>query len=166
MLGKTKRKPFTDVNERNDEALDAVSTDTTGPITPADHEGNIYLQLIVDAATGHTQGFPLKKKNEAANAILKGIRKLELAVGKSIKRYHCNNSKEQITKGLLNELAANGTKISSSAPNSSQQNAIVERRFGIIFAATRTALAASGLSKKYWSGACLDAIDKANFLPV
>ena len=81
---KIRRKPFTDVNEKSDEPLDAVSIDTTDPITSADHDGNIYLQLIVDATTDHTQGFPMKKKNEAANAILKGIRKLELAVGKSI----------------------------------------------------------------------------------
>ena len=146
--------------------MDAVSTDTTGPISPADHNGNVYLQLIVDAATGHTQGFPMKKKSEAAAAILKGIRRLEVAVGKTVKRYHSDNAKEQRTKALIKELESHGTKVSSTAPHSSQQNALVERRFGVIFAATRTALAASGLSKTFWSVACLDAIDKSNFLPI
>ena len=152
--------------DRHDKALDAVSTDTSGPISPVDYDGNAYLQLIVDAATGHTQGFPLKKKSEAATAILKGIRRLELAVGKTVKRYHSDNAKEKRTKSLLNELEAKGTKVSSTSPHSSQQNALVEQRFQTIFAATRAALSASGLPKKFWSIACLDAIDKGNFLPI
>ena len=80
VIGKAKRKSFAEVKKKDGEALDAVATDTTGPVTPAYHTGNIYLQLIVDAATGHTQGFPMKKKSEAATMILKGIRRLELAV--------------------------------------------------------------------------------------
>ena len=160
VIGKAKRKPFKEVIDRTDEALDAVSTDTTGPITPVDHEGNAYLQLLVDAGAGHTKGFPMKKKSEAATAILKGIRRLELAIGKTVKRYHSDNAKEQRTKALLKELESKDTKISSTAPHSSQKNSIVEQRFQTIFAAERTALAESGLSRKYWSVACLDAIDK------
>lgn len=66
----------------------------------------------------------------------------------------------------MKELESQGTRITSTSTNSSQQNSIRERRFGTIFAAARTALAASGLSRKVWSLACLDAIDKANFIPV
>lgn len=51
--------------EKNDKALDTVSTDTTGSIKPVDHEGNAYLQLIVDLATDHTQGFTIKKKRSS-----------------------------------------------------------------------------------------------------
>lgn len=57
MCGKNnKRRPFSDTADKNDEALDAVSTDTTELITPADHDGNVYLQLLVDVATGNIQG--------------------------------------------------------------------------------------------------------------
>lgn len=46
-------------------------------------------------------GFPLKKKEEAGDAILKGIRKMELIVGSKVKRYHSNSAKEQRTKKLV-----------------------------------------------------------------
>ena len=36
--------------------LEAVSSDTTGPLSQADICGNKYLQLIVDAGTGWTTG--------------------------------------------------------------------------------------------------------------
>lgn len=42
----------------------------------------------------------------------------------------------------------------------------MEHRFGTIFAATRTSLAAGGLSKNLLSVAYLDAIDKSKFLPI
>lgn len=70
-MGKAKRKLFTEIERRDTELLDAVSTDTTGPITPADRDGYIYIQLLVDEATRHTQGFTLRKKSEALAAILK-----------------------------------------------------------------------------------------------
>lgn len=56
--------------------LHPVSTDTTGPINPPDLKENVFLQLVVDAATGYTQGFPMKRKAEAADVVLKGIRRL------------------------------------------------------------------------------------------
>lgn len=143
-----------------------MSTDTTGPITPADLDSNVYLQLIVDAATGHTQGFHVKKKSEEAATILKGIRRLELAFGKLVKIYHSDNAKDQITKVLLKNLESKGTKVTSTSPHSSQQNSIVERRFGTFFAATRTDLESSRLDRKFWSVACLYAIDKSNLIPV
>lgn len=87
-------------------------------------------------------------------------------MGKNIKRYHSDNAKKQRTKALLKELESKGTKVSSTAPNSSQKISIAERRFGAILAETITALAASGLPGKVWSVVCLDAIDKSNFTPI
>lgn len=66
-----KRKPFEVNTQRLSEELDAVSTDTTGPVAPAAIEGNVYFQLVVDASTGYTQKFPFKKeKSDAERAIL------------------------------------------------------------------------------------------------
>eukprot|EP00173_Palmaria_palmata_P005419 Plantae.Rhodophyta-Palmaria_palmata.ctg9610.p2 GENE.Plantae.Rhodophyta-Palmaria_palmata.ctg9610~~Plantae.Rhodophyta-Palmaria_palmata.ctg9610.p2 ORF type:complete len:100 (-),score=8.30 Plantae.Rhodophyta-Palmaria_palmata.ctg9610:530-829(-) len=97
-MGKTRRKPFVQKKDRQHGPLDAVSTDTTRPNDPHDLEGNAFLQLVVDAAAGHTQGFPMKRKAEAGAKILQGIRHLELAVGTTVKRYHSDNAKEQRTK--------------------------------------------------------------------
>lgn len=71
VLGNAKRAPFPTNPAPPLQPLEAVSTDTTGPITPADIDGNRYLQIIVDAATGHTTGWPMKQKIDAAEAIMK-----------------------------------------------------------------------------------------------
>lgn len=87
--------------------------------------------MVVVAASGHTKGFPMKKKSDADKGMLQAIKRLELALGKSAKRYHSENAKEQRTKSLLDLdiLKTQGTEIKATAPHSSQQNAIVERRF-------------------------------------
>lgn len=147
-LEKAKRKLFATVGEKLERPLDAVSTDTTGSIAPPDMEGKI-LQLAVDVASGHTKSSRMKKKQEASDAIFKRIRRLKVAVGKKVKRYHSDKAKEQRTKRLIRELEAKGTQVTSTAQNTSKQNGHVERRFASLFAATRAALSYSGLPKKF-----------------
>lgn len=96
--GKAKRAPFPNETTAPRLPLEAVSTETTGPIDPPDLDGNRYLQLIVDAVTGHTTGRLLQKKSEAAAAILAKIRRLHLAIGCTTKHYHSENAKGQRTK--------------------------------------------------------------------
>lgn len=130
MVVKAKRKPFKVNNQGPREVLDAVSTDTTGITTPADIDGNVYLQLVVDEASRYTQRLPLTKKSDADRAILQEIKKLELAVGKARKRYNAVNSKDQHTKKLICELKAKRTQVTTTSPHTSQHNAIAKRRFG------------------------------------
>lgn len=108
----------------------------------------------------------MKKKSEAAEAIMKTIQRLQTTLGKTVKRYHADNAGEQHTAELTTSLQKQGTTITTTAPNSSQQNAFAERCFSTIFNATRAALASSGLPLTLWSVAALDAIDKGNYLPV
>lgn len=61
---------------------------------------------------------PNAKKPTAAGAILKGIFKLELSLGKTLERYHSDNAKEQRTKELLTQLQSKGTQVKSTAPHS------------------------------------------------
>lgn len=70
IVGKAKRTPFSDVKDSAKGVLDAVSTNTTRTINPSDIDGNVYLQLLVDAASGNTQVFPMKKTSDAPAAIL------------------------------------------------------------------------------------------------
>lgn len=46
IIGKARRNPFKDTVAKNDEALDALSTDTTGPISPVDINGNAIYSLL------------------------------------------------------------------------------------------------------------------------
>lgn len=62
----------------------------------------------------------MKKKSEASKAIMKEFARLELALGKTLKPYHCDNAKKQKTKSLLDNLQENGTITTTTAPYSSQ----------------------------------------------
>lgn len=57
---KTSKKGGFPVRLKNSYApLEAVSSDTTGPLSEAFICGNKYLQLIADAAIGWTTGEPM-----------------------------------------------------------------------------------------------------------
>lgn len=42
--------------------LEVIGSDITGPVSPADINGNKYTQLFVDQAAGYCTGAALKKK--------------------------------------------------------------------------------------------------------
>ena len=52
ITGKVKRSEFKQLSPNRYAPLDAVSTDTAGPLSEADVCGNKYLQMQVDAGTG------------------------------------------------------------------------------------------------------------------
>lgn len=56
--------------------------------------------------------------------------------------------------------------MTAKAPYSSEPNAYVESRFGSLFALTRVAISQKGLPNNFLSLACLDVIEKANFMPI
>lgn len=78
-------------------------------LAPRCKRERVFIQLMIDGATGHMQGFTMRKKSETADAILKGLRKLYLAVGKKVKGYHADNEKKHRTKKLIAALETNGT---------------------------------------------------------
>lgn len=53
----------------------------------------------------------------------------------------------------------------ATAPHTSQDIGLVERRFRTIFSAVRAALAHSQFDHTFWSRAAQDAVDEANYLP-
>lgn len=168
VIGKARRKPFTNSSSNRYAPLEAISTDTTGPVSAPDIEGNRYLQLLADVGSGWTDGRPMQVKSEASDVILRSLARLQLLCGKPIRRLHSDGAKEQNTADIQKFLGEQGTTRTFTAPASSQSNAIVERRFESLFAAARAALAAAPppLNKAaWWSSACLDAMDKANYLP-
>ena len=161
--------PFKGSETNRYASLEAVSSVTTGPLSQADICGNKYLQLIVDAGTGWTTGEAMQTKASASDVILRALARLQLACETKVKRLHTDGAQEQYNDKLKKFLEEQGTIKSTTAPHSSSSNAFVERRMGIVFAAARAALKAAPAPldhQRYWSFSALDAIDKANFLPL
>lgn len=95
---KRENKSFKVHNQDPREVLDAVSNNITGSVKPVDIDDNVYLQLIFDAASGYMQGLQLREKRDAGREVLRGIKRLELAVGKTVKRYHTDNENNSIQR--------------------------------------------------------------------
>lgn len=74
------------MKEKAEEVLDAVATGyNRNNQHSLSRRQRVLAQLIVDAASGNTQGLPMEKKSDEPAAILKGIQRPELAVGKTVK---------------------------------------------------------------------------------
>lgn len=162
--GKKNRALFKQLRQNRYALLDAVSSDTTGPITSTDKGGNKFVQILVDACTGWSDVQLMKKKSEAGRAIIKSMNKIQALCNKKTKRLHTDGAKEE-KKELREYLILNETTPTYTAPSSSQSNAFAERRFKKLIAETRTALsAASHMPKSLWLHETFDAADKRNYL--
>jgi hypothetical protein len=107
--GKLTRAPFP-VNVRTTPApLDIISTDTAGPL-PRSHDNARYLQLIHDRATCYLITAPLITKSAATAAIQHAIVRLQLNTGRTVRRYHADNAREQHAEPLRTFLLNQGTK--------------------------------------------------------
>lgn len=93
------------------------------------------------------------------------MKKIQTLCNKKAKMLHTDGVKEQNTKELRNYLTSNGTTPDYTASNASQSNAIAERRFRQLMAATRLELpTASNMPKSLCSYATLYAAEKSNYL--
>lgn len=163
--GKATRALFKQDQQNRYALLDAVSSDTTGPITPADAEGKKYVPILVDACSGWTDVQIMAKKSDAANTIMRPLAKIQRICQKKAKTPRTDGSTKQDSKKLRGFLDSNGTNATRTSPNASQSNAFDERGFRQLMAAARTAMAAAPhMPKSIWSHAVLDAADKGNYL--
>lgn len=72
--------------------LEAVSSDTKGPIIPADPEGNKFIQILVDACSGWTDIQMMHKKSEAGEALMKSLSKIQRLCQMNAKRLHTDGA--------------------------------------------------------------------------
>lgn len=167
-IGKQTRAHFPAKDQEEVDALkplDLLQTDTIDPIATPDIHGNRYLQLLIDAASRLKVGHILHNKSQVPHAILSTTKQWQMDWGSVVLRYHADNAKEKHAVALVTPLQAQGTRITTTAPYSSQKNGMVERALRHVFNIVRTALAAAGKSNVYWSYAAADAIYKENHMP-
>lgn len=81
---------------------------------------------------------PMKTKGQAVHAIFHLFKAIHVLLGTTVKRLHSDGAGEQNHPALKQLLRYQGTKLTTTAPNLSTQNGLVERRFRTLFAAART----------------------------
>lgn len=109
VTGKACWQLFINTTNNRYDPLEALSTDTTGPLSAADIEGNKYLQLLADVGGGWTDGHSVRAKSGAPEAILWSLPRLQLLSALPIKRLQSDNASEQDTKAFRNFLGHQGT---------------------------------------------------------
>lgn len=92
--GKAARAPFKKQPDNIYELLKAISTDTTGPLTPEDTEKNKFIPILVDACFGWSDAQIMRKKCGAGLAIMRSPAKLQRLCVIKAKRLHSDEAKE------------------------------------------------------------------------
>jgi hypothetical protein len=123
------------------------------------------LHVLHDRATRYLLTVPLPSKSAATVAIQHAIARVQLNTGRTVRRYHTDNAREQYAEHLRTLLLRQGTETTSTAPHTSQQNPHAERAIRTIFNAARSALAQSKIDNSFWTYAAADATRKHNALP-
>lgn len=164
--GKVIREPLKKNDQNRYALLEALSSDTTDPMTPEDTEGNKYIHILVDTCPGWSYVQIMKKKNGARNAVIRSLTKIQRICDLKAKHLHTDGAKEHSTKEFRKILNDNGTETTHKEPNASQSNAFAERRFQQFMAAARTAMeAAEHMPDDMRSYAVIHASETGKYLP-
>jgi hypothetical protein len=107
---------------------DLFYSDVWGPARTASIQGYLYYITFTDAASRFTFLFFMKHKNEAVDKFIKLGNIMRTQKGVEIKRIHFDNGKELVNKHLEDHCEKTGTEITTTAPYSSQQNGVAERK--------------------------------------
>ncbi|CAB1100998.1 unnamed protein product [Ectocarpus sp. CCAP 1310/34] len=165
-VGDSKRSshPLSD-RPRLETRLEIVSADVWGKPSVKSYGGCQSAVMFTDDASRMRFGFPIKTKDETAEALQSLIRDVADPLGQSIGTVHCDGGKE--FKGTFLELCMSvGITVNNSPPYVPQGNAIAERGFGTIIGTTRKMLlGAPHLPGELWAEAFRIAIYLKNRTP-
>ena len=163
--GKFRRLPFNGSNPSVTEPLAQINADLFGPTRVATHAGAKYLCVFIDAATGYVKVYHLKVKSQATECFKSFRRWIENQTGKLIKNLRTDNGGEFDNQEMRKYCNARGIEFRTTIPYTSAQNALAERRIGIILNDARTLLLDSGLPAQYWGYATAHAVYLRNRIP-
>ena len=129
--------------------------------------GRKFWLLLVDEFTKFKKSIFLKQKSETKDAVMKYLGFLK-ARGVRIETIRCDNAWEN--KKLEEALNKDGwgIKFEYTAPNTPQQNGIVERAFASLYSRARSMMIGAGLNtsqrEKLWAEAVNTATDMDNLI--
>lgn len=165
-VGDSKKSSHPPTNRpRSETRLEIVSADVWGKHPVKSYGGCQSAVMFTDDASRMRFGFPIKTKDETAEALQTLVRDVADPLGQSINTVHCDGGAE--FKGRFIALCKSlGIKVETSAPYIPEGNAIAERGFGTIIGTTRKLLlGAPHLPGELWAEAFRTAIYLKNRTP-
>jgi hypothetical protein len=146
---------------------EVITSNFKGPITPTSKGGAKYVCLFTDVATRETHAFLMSSKggSETLQTFKNFKASFELKYGVKIKSLRTDNGGEYTSDNFEEYLRQQGIRHEKTAPYSSAQNGIVERKHRTIFDAVRSCLKESGLPKYLWGECLMNVVEVQNKLP-
>jgi len=169
LLGKTTKPPArAGQGIRSTKPLERLHADLIGPIDPTTPSTQFkYLLVVTDDYSRYIAVKPLKRKSDAAVALIEIINTLEKATNNqyTVAEVQADWGGEFHTTELNTELGQIGITLKETVPRHSETNAVAERTNRTIITMSRTALIAADLPKSLWDKAAKWAAYTKNRIP-
>ena len=135
----------------------------TSSVKSKSYGGNKYWSLAVDEATGMAFASFLAKKSQVKEHIVPLICELQNK-GKVVKYIRCDNAGENTKLKEECDRLNLGVEFEFTAPNTPQQNGIVERKFATLYGRGRALLNKTGFNRSMRKGLWAEAARIATML--
>ncbi|KAJ9544969.1 hypothetical protein OSB04_024676 [Centaurea solstitialis] len=133
--------------------LDMIHMDLCGPTRTESLARKKYMLVLVDEFSRFTWIEFLRAKSEAAERIIAFIKRIQVLLGRRVKKLRSDNGTEFHNAKLQSFLEDVGISHNFSAVRTPQQNGVVERKNRTLVEATRSMIAHSGVPQSFWAEA-------------
>lgn len=165
-LGKLSRtKAPKQSHTRSNAVLDLIHSDVCGPFKTATPSGKRWLLTFIDDFSRYTTIYLLNNKSEAFEKFKEFKELVQTKFQKKIKRIRTDRGGEYMGNKFLDYLAKQGIEQDRTAPHSSFQNGVAERKNRYLVEATNCMLLDADVSPSFWGEAMHNAAFIQNILP-
>ncbi|KAJ9552644.1 hypothetical protein OSB04_016689 [Centaurea solstitialis] len=152
--GKMKRSSHPPKMDSNNKSpLDMIHMDLHGPTRTESLTRKKYMLVLVDEFSRFTWLEFLRANSDAADRIIAFIKRIQVLLGRRVKKLRSDNETEFRNAKLQSFLEDVGISHNFSAVRTPQQNGVVERKNRTLVEAARSMMAHSGVPQSFWAEA-------------
>ena len=162
MVGKAKLQPYPKTKEHARRPLERVYIDIASSSVKS-FEGYDYALIVTDDATMYRWAYGLKTKDDSNAAIRKWVSDIvEIRIRHPLQIVIRDNAGELKSKDLIEFIEGLGSKNYYSVSYEQWQNGLAESSINSLMLLSRTQMAESGLTGKFWFRALITSVDARN----
>ncbi|KAJ9544584.1 LOW QUALITY PROTEIN: hypothetical protein OSB04_024291 [Centaurea solstitialis] len=150
-MTRSSHPPRMDTNSKS--LLDMIHMDLCGPTRTESLAQKKYMLILVDEFSRFTWLEFLRAKSDAADRIIAFIKRIQVLLGRRVKKLRSDNGTEFRNAKLQSFLEDVGISHNFSAVRTPQQNGVVERKNRTLVEAARCMMAHSGVPQSFWAEA-------------
>ncbi|KAJ9567220.1 hypothetical protein OSB04_003186 [Centaurea solstitialis] len=150
-MTRSSHPPRMDTNSKS--PLDMIHMDLCGPTRTESLARKKYMLVLVDEFSRFTWLEFLRAKSDAVDRIIAFIKRIQVLLGRRVKKLRSDNGTEFRNAKLQSFLEDVGISHNFSAVRTPQQNRVVERKNRTLVEAARSMMAHSGVPQSFWAEA-------------